>query len=249
MAKYKSLFKVRGTLDDVNFYKSEDGFRLRTKGGVSGERIRNDAAFERTRENNNEFGSSAKSGKLLRRAILDMVSNAKDSKLVSRLTQVMTRVKNEDLVSPRGQRTVSIGIQTTEGKAYLIGFNFNRKAPLEEVLQKDYQLNTSTGEVTIDNFIPAQKLLSPEGATHVEFTAGFLNLDFSTGVKDLQVSDNVNLPINNTPTTVTLTPTAVPTGSGEAFYFLKVAFYQQINSLLYPLKNGEFNALQILEIG
>lgn len=248
MAKYKSLFKVRGTLDDVNFYKTEGGFRLRTKGGVDGERIKNDPMFERTRENNNEFGSSAKSGKLLRRAILDLISNAKDNKLSSRLTQTMIKVKNEDLTSPRGQRNVATGIQTPEGKMPLKEFDFNRKSVIQEVVLKDFSLDAGTGEVVISDFTPTQHLQIPEGATHITFSNGFLNLDFQTGVKDLQVSNLVNLPINGTTTTVTLTPAAPAVGTGQSFYFLKVAFFQQVNGIQYPLKNGVYNALQIIEV-
>ena len=248
MAKYKSLFKVRGSLDDVNFYKTEDGYRMRTKGGVSKERIQKDPAFERTRENNKEFGSCATSGKTLRRAILDMVSNAKDSKLASRLTQRMFKVKDQDLTSVRGQRKVEVGIQTPEGKAWLKGFNFNRKAPLEEVLQTDFSLDTATGEIELTDFIPTQKLYIPAGATHVEFTSGFLNLDFATKDKDLQVSNTVNLAINGTATTVTLTPATAASGPGQSIYLLKIAFFQDINGIQYPLKNGDFNALQIVEV-
>ncbi|WP_452218795.1 hypothetical protein [Lacinutrix undariae] len=248
MAKYKSLFKIQGSIDDINFYKTEDGYRLRSKGGVDKSRIKNDAAFERTRENNSEFGSSATSGKVLRRAIISMLANAKDNKLASRVTQLMTQVKNFDTTSPRGQRNVPIGIATPEGKTPFKGFNFNRKSSLSEVLLSGYDLDTATGEVVITDFNPSQKLVIPEGATHVEFTAGFLNLDFATEAQDLQVSNIVNLPINGTVTTVTLTPPAVPTGSGQSFYLLKVAFYQEINNLQYPLKNGTFNALQILEV-
>ncbi|WP_452227706.1 hypothetical protein [Lacinutrix sp. MEBiC02404] len=248
MAKYKSLFKIEGTLDDVNFYKTEDGYRVRTKGGVSKSRIQKDPAFQRTRENNSEFGASATSGKILRRAIIDILANAKDSKLASRVTQVMTQVKNFDLTSVRGKRNVAVGIATPDGKIPLRGFNFNRKSSLSEVLLSDYILDTATGEVVINNFIPMQRLAVPEGATHVEFTAGFLNLDFATEVKDFQTSNVENLPINSTVSTITLTPAAPATGTGQSFYVLKVAFFQEINNIQYPLKNGTFNALQILEV-
>ena len=93
MPKYTGLFKVRGSIDDVNFYKTEDGYRIRTKGGVDGDRIKNDPKYERTRENNSEFGSSATSGKLLKRAVQDLVYNVKDSRLSSRLTTQMMKVK------------------------------------------------------------------------------------------------------------------------------------------------------------
>lgn len=248
MAKYKSLFKVRGSIEDVSFYKTEDGYAIRSKSSLDKTRLKSDPAFERTRENNSEFGSSATSGKILRRAIIDLVSNAKDNKLASRVTQVMTQVKNFDLTSPRGQRNVAVGIATPDGKIPLRGFNFNRKSSLSEVLQSDYSLDTATGEIVISNFIPSQRLAIPEGATHVEFTAGFLNLDFGTLEKEIQISNVENLPINGTTSTITLTPAAPATGTGQSFYLLKVAFFQEINNLQYPLKNGTFNALQILEV-
>ncbi|WP_417860780.1 hypothetical protein [Winogradskyella sediminis] len=248
MAKYKSLFKVRGSIDDVNFYKTEDGYGIRSKSSLDKARLKSDPAFERTRENNSEFGSCATSGKILRRAIIDLVANAKDNKLASRVTQVMTQVKNFDLTSARGQRNVATGILTPEGKIPLKGFNFNRKAPLSEVLRSEYSLDTATGEVVINNFMPIQQLAVPEGATHVEFTAGFLNLDFATQETDMQISNTENLAINGTTTTITLTPPAPATGTGQSFYLLKVAFFQEINNLQYPLKNGTFNALQILEV-
>ena len=56
MAKQGGLLKVVGKLDDLSFYKSADGFLVRTKGGVSGDRIANDPTFQRTRENGAEFG-------------------------------------------------------------------------------------------------------------------------------------------------------------------------------------------------
>lgn len=248
MAKVKSLFNVEGTLGEVTFYKDQDGYKIRTKNGVSKERIMNDPAYARTRENLSEFGNAATSGKMLRRSIVSLMNDAKDNRVTSRLTQVMSKVKNEDLTSARGQRNVAIGILTPQGKTWLKGFNFNKRAILDSVLQTSYTLNPATGEVTIADLVPIQQLEIPEGATHVEFSSGFLNLDFITGDKDLQVSNLVNVPIDATISTVTLTPVAVPGGIGQNFYFLKVAFYQEVNAVQYPLNNGAFNALQILEV-
>ncbi len=248
MAKYSSLFNVEGTLGEVNFYKSKDGYRMRTKGGVSRKRIESDPAFARTRENNQEFGNSAKSSKVLRQAIVDMLADAKDSKLASRLTKQMTIVKNFDLTSVRGSRTPAVGILTPDGKTALIGFDFNKNAVLSAVLLNEIALDVATGEITIANFIPANRLSIPEGATHVSFYGAMLNLDLATQAKDLQLSNVVNLPINNVETTVVLTPAAVSAGTGQQYNLLKVAFFQEINGLQYPLRNGAFNALQLLDI-
>jgi hypothetical protein len=248
MAKLKSIIKIEGTLDDLTFYKGKEGYLVKTKGGVSANRIKNDPSFARTRENGTEFGNAATSGKDLRRAILDLLIDAKDDRVTSRLTQTMSKVKNADTTSPRGERNVSVGIATPQGKLDLIGFNFNSDAILSSVLLTDFTLNTTTGEVEIIDFVPTQNLSKPEGATHVSFTAGFLNLDFGTTEHDLITSPVVNVPIDSVVSTVTLTPASVPAGTGNAFYFLKVAFFQEVNSVQYALNNGAYNALQLLDV-
>lgn len=248
MAKLKSFIKIEGTLDGLTFYKGKEGYLIKTKGGVSARRIKNDPAFARTRENGSEFGQAATSGKQLRRAIIDLMSDAKDDLVTSRLTQVMTRVKNADTTSPRGERKVAIGLESPEGRLELNGFNFNDNAILSSVLLTDYELNTTTGEVDIPSLIPIQNLNAPEGATHVSLESGFLNLDLTTDVKDLQLSPIVNLPIDATNTPVTLTPTAPAAGAGNEFFFLKVAFFQEVNGTQYPLNNGAFNALQLIDV-
>lgn len=248
MAKLRSLIKIEGTLDDLTFYKGKEGYLVRTKGGVSANRIKNDPAFARTRENGSEFGHCAKSGKQLRRAILSLMADAKDNRVTSRLSQTMSFIKNEDLTSARGERQVAIGLATPEGKAHLKNFDFNANAQMSSVLLTDYTLDPITGEVNIPDLTPNHDLGIPGGATHVSFYAGFLNLDFSDGEKDLQVSPAVNLPINGTTATVTLTPPSAPVGSGNQFYFLKAAFFQEVNGIQYPLNNGAFNALQLIEV-
>ncbi|WP_225035546.1 hypothetical protein [Winogradskyella sp. SM1960] len=160
----------------------------------------------------------------------------------------MSKVKNSDITSVRGQRQVAIGLATPEGRAHLVGFDFNNNAQLSSVLRSDFTLDSTTGEVNIVDLTPNHDLGIPGGATHVSFSAGFLNLDFSSGDKELQVSPIVNLPINGIASTVTLTPPTVPSGTGNQFYFLKVAFFQEVNSIQYPLNNGAFNALQLIEV-
>ncbi|TXE17137.1 hypothetical protein ES692_10790 [Psychroserpens burtonensis] len=248
MAKLKSLIKIEGTLDDLTFYKGKDGYLVRTKGGVSANRIKNDPAFARTRENGSEFGHCATSGKILRRSIINLLADAKDNRVTSRLTQTMSVLKNADITSVRGQRKVAIGLTTPEGRAALKGFDFNSDAQLTSVLLSDFSLDPATGEIIITDLTTGYDLASPGGATHVSFKSGFLNLDFSTEEKDLQVSPILNLPINGTTTTVTLTPASVPTGTGNQLFFLKVSFFQDVNSIQYPLNNGTFNALQLIEV-
>jgi len=248
MAKLKSLIKIEGTLDGMTFYKGKDGYLVRTKGGVSKARIQNDPAFIRTRENGTEFGQSATSGKLLRQALTPLLVDVKDGTLIARLMKTMTGVKNADTTSVRGSRNVAMGLNTAEGKTWLKEFDFNSQAKLKSIVLADYQLNTTTGEIAMSNFIPLQHMNVPGGATHVNFSSGILHLDMASGEKELQSSAVVNLPINGTPVDISMIPPSVPSGSGQVFYLFKVSFFQEINAIQYPLNNGSYNMLHIMDV-
>ncbi len=248
MAKLNGILKIEGTLQDMTFYKSQDGHLVRTKGGVSGDRIANDPAFVRTKENGAEFGASASAGKLLRDAFRNMVETSADNRVTSRLTQVMTQLKNLDTTSGRGQRSVDIGVATAEGKALLKNFNFNINAILGSILYKPYSVVSATGVISIDNLIAANDISEPSGATHVRIRGAFGIVDFDLGTSEVFYTNVETLPVDNTSTMISLTPTAVPAGTGTKLYLLQIEFFQEVNSILYPLNNGAYNALSIIDV-
>ena len=248
MAKQQSFLKVTGTLDGLTFYKSIDGHLVRTKGGVSKGRIMNDPAFIRTRENIAEFGSTAQSGKLLRNAIGTILNRAKDPRMSSRMMGVLSKIRQLDGISARGQRVVGEGILTSTGKQLLKGFDFNNRAALQAVFHAPFSIDTATGVITIPSFVPLDQLQIPEGATHVSFRSAFINLDFTTGIFDTQYSSVVNTLLDMNTSTITLTPSAVPAGSGSKLYLLLIEFFQEVNGVQYPLRNEAFNVLNLLEI-
>jgi hypothetical protein len=248
MAKSNGIVKIEGTIEDLTFYKKDGVNYVRKKGGIPKDRISNDPKFERTRENNNEFGHSGSSGKLLRTALGSLVFKAKDGKLSSRLLQTMSRIKNLDTSSARGSRRVGVGLEGANGKSLLKGFDFNIKAPLKNVLFAPYVLDTATGVISLTNFIAREQLLFPQGATHVSFQSCVLVLDFETEVSEVSYSNVVSLPINLTPASVVVTPTSVPTGTGVQLFLLMISFYQEINGVAYSLRNEEYNVLHVIEV-
>lgn len=248
MARQSGILKIKGTIGGMTFYKSQDGDLVREKGGVSGDRIANDPAFVRTRENGAEFGAAGSSGKLLRDSIRALMMNASDGRVTSRLTQTMTELLKLDTTSLRGSRTPAIGLAGAPGKALLKGFDFNINAILGSILFKPFAVNTTTGVITIPGLIPINDIAFPAGATHMTITGGYGNINFATGVSAVNLTNAVNLAINATSTNVTLTPTAVPAGTGIKVYMLKIEFFQMVNTVQYSLKNGSFNALAIVEV-
>ena len=248
MARQTGLIKIKGTLGNVNFYKTKDGDLARMKTSVDADRIKNDPAFERTRENNTEFGNSATAGKIMRDAVRPMALNAADGRVTSRLTKTMAQIKNLDATSVRGKRNVAEGVQDPNAILLLKGFDFNNEALLNTILYKPFDVNTISGEITILDLTPQIDVVWPQGATHLAFTSGFAGVDFLTGDKDLEVSNVVNIPIDMTMTTVTLTPGAIPLVTGVKLYVLKIEFFQEVNGIQYTLKNGAYNALKVVEV-
>ena len=248
MPRVNGMLEITGTYGDMTFYLKEGQNLLRKKGGISKQRIETEPNFIRTRENMKEFRTNIGAGKLLRLALGSLVFKAKDSRLSGRLMQTMSKIKNLDGTSARGERMVSNGITTVEGKQHLIGFDFNIHAPLDAVLFANYTLDNATGTIEIPNLITQEQLRFPEGSNFVSLQAGVLNLDFATGLSELVLSPVSNLSIDLVSNTVKLIPPSMPAGTGVMIYLMMVSFYQEINGVQYSLKNEEFNVLHIVDV-
>lgn len=248
MAKFEGIFEIQGTVKGMTFYKSKDGLLIRAKGGVSKQRIKNDPAFQRTRENGAEFKHNSQMGQLLRQTVSPLLRLAKDYRVSSRLNQVMSQIKNLDSVSIRGERQVPIGIGTVEGKALLRGFDFNQNSAFRSVFRTPYSLDTVTGIFTVTDFQSEFHLGIPEGTTHASLSSAVVGIDFATRVYETQYSNKVNFAVNVATQTITLTPDAMPTVTETQLFFLLIEFFQEINGVQYPLKNNLHNVLHILEV-
>ena len=248
MARQKGIFKIKGTVGGMTFYSSQDGDMVREKGGVSGDRIANDPSFARTRENGQEFGMAGSSGKVLRDSCRTLMMDAHDSKVVDRVTKLMMGLLKLDTTGARGSRIPARGLASPAGKALLKGFNFNLQAVLGSVLVKPWVLDKARGAVLINDLVPINDIAYPSGATHVLLRSAVANIDFVTGVSDVQVGDPVIMELNGTSNNLELRPAQLPVGTGTVMYLLKIEFTQIINGVQYHLKNGANNALEILDV-
>ncbi len=248
MAQQKGILPLKGTIGNITFYKSKDGFLAREKGGIDSQRMASDPAFQRTRENGAEFGRAGKAGKLLRNAVRNLLQNAADSKAVSRLTRLMVRVIQADEVNPRGLRNVIDGESTL-----LKGFEFNIAGKLSTSLYAPYTSTidrvAGTLTIVIPPFVPANMLAAPTGATHFQLQAAGSAIDFELATYETQTSASAELPLDNTPTTaITLTHTVTANSTHPLFLLLGLNYLQEVNGAMYPLKNGAFNCLAITEV-
>ena len=248
MARQKGIIKLKGTIGDITFYKTQDGHLAREKGGIDASRIASDPAFQRTRENGSEFGRAGKAGKLLRTALRPLLINSADGRMVSRLTQAMVKVIQADTVSERGLRNV------IDGEAELLfGFEFNIRGKLGTSLFAPYvaTIDRVAGEISVDiaSFIPANMIAAPSGTTHFKIISGGAEVDFEAETFVVATSETAILPWDATPTAVINQVNAVTAASTKPLFLaLGVEFYQQINGTMYPLKNGAFNPLSVAKV-
>jgi hypothetical protein len=63
----------------------------------------------------------------------------------------------------------------------------------------------------------------------MSFQSAAVLVDFETGLSASVYSPIENIPISLTNTSVTLTPTSVPTGTGVQLFLILISFYQEIN--------------------
>lgn len=248
MARQKGIFKIKGTLGDVTFYKSGDGYLVREKGGIDAKRIANDPAFQRTRENGSEFGRAGKAGKILRTALRPLLINSADHRMVSRLTQSMMKVIQADLTSPRGLRNV------IDGEAeLLLGFEFNIRGKLGTTLFAPFvpTIDRVTGEIKVDiaSFIPANMVVAPSGTTHFKIISGGAEIDFENETYVVSNSETAILPWNAIGTVAISHTNAVTANSTKPLFLaLGIEFYQEVNGQMYSLKNGAYNPLSIVKV-
>lgn len=249
MAKQTGILPIEGTIGNLTFFKSKDGYLVKSKSGVTGDKIATDDAFQRTRENNAEFGRAGSASKLVRDSLRTIISGAKDSRMVSRLTAVMLKVVQADETNDRGQRNV------IDGEAALLqGFDFNIGAKLSTTLYAPYTVSfdRSSGKAAINlaAFTPKVGITAPAGATHFRLFMGIAAVDFEAGSYEANGDTTDTLPYDNNVVADGIALTAAVTADSKhpVLIALGIEFLQQVNKKMYSLNNGAFNACMMVNV-
>ncbi len=253
MARQTGLIKLSGTLDDITFYegKGKAGKTealAKTKSGVSAERIANDPAFVRTRENNSEFGRTASMAKAIRLAF-NRFSKGTQAELVRRLRALLEL----DAVSGRGLRNFE-ALTEAQFNA-LVGFQFNPQSKYSEVVLGSRIDFSPTSPATNPSVTYNEGILNPpQGATHFATVLVVSVLDLATG-DVLQVSSpsppvppalipaNLRFPTQSTAASIT-----APVAGQLVLISAGVAFYQMVNGNLYDLNNDAKRPFELVRI-
>lgn len=249
MARQVGIVRFKGQMGGISFYSTkEDGGLARSKGGVEADRIRNDPAFARTRENGAEFGRAGAAGKLLRTAFRALIANTSDSRMTSRLTKEMMRVIKADSTSLRGERNM------IDGEAELLeGFEFNSNGKLNRTFYAPYvpaidRVGGTLG-IAVPAFVPANMIAVPGGATHFRLVSAGAEIDFGTGDHLVNTSTSAETAITPLLTPALALENLVTPGTQNPLFLLfGIEFLQLVNGQYYPLNNGAYNALSLVAV-
>lgn len=139
MAKVIAPFKISGTLDDLNFYTTNDGnnyVRMKGKTGINKEEFKNNPVFNPIREHGKEWGYCSKKGRSFRQMAALLFQKAKDGSFAGRSIKLLWEILEEDNTNPKGSRTLEEGFKSRHIPEILLGFEGNRNRPMHQVLKQ-----------------------------------------------------------------------------------------------------------------
>ena len=160
----------------------------------------------------------------------------------------MVKVIQMDSTNPRGQRNV------IDGEAELLqGFDFNLNGKLGTTFfaPSEVTLDRVTGEakVDIEAFTPQIAIAAPGGTTHFKILSAAMEVDFENEVFITKTNESALYPWDNVEVAASSLENDLTANSTHPLFFvLGVEFFQDVNGEKYPLKNGAYNALQIVKI-
>lgn len=264
MSRQTGVLRLKGKMGGISFYSSDGQDLARVANGPSKERIEKDPGFKRTRENNTEFGGSAKTAKALRVALSAIIQTMAGSRLVSRLTKLFKQI-NLKANGKRGERPILL----SANKEMLLNLNFDRKLNFSTIFSAPFtslaNADRNEGTVDIAAFNPDSFINSPSGATHfrlVQALGVVSDYTFDKSVGSYGPVDGVLNSLGNVTYSAmeSLTPTApiainlvtalagAPTMSTDVSVVqcLGIEFYQEVDGQMYQLSQG--NTMKVVNV-
>ncbi|WP_431137508.1 hypothetical protein [Psychroserpens mesophilus] len=217
----------------------------------------NDPAYKRTRENMQEFGGAARTGKALRESFSGILRLVADTYVSARISSVMRNICSLG-TGVRGQRVIDV----VSHFDLLKGFNFNLEKPFDTQFNAPSELpniNVTRNVVKweIPDFNTDTYVRVPEGATHFKLAlaAGYTsNYEWVGATKSYEpvdedvngrglvtysaaialggmVGSDISLEVDMTSFGTIPVTSAIFTGTA-------IVFYQMVNGELYELSQG-----------
>lgn len=239
MARVIAPFKIVGTLDDLTFYLDQENNNLvKTKGkpGITTKEFLKNPIFTKARNHGKEFGRCSKKSQNFRAVALYFNNRAKDGSYAGRSIKLMLDIKNEDLTSNHGERTVEKGLDSEDARSYFIGFEGNKTRTLSNVLKTKWQWNDELNQLTINKLNPKKHILWPETeCDNMHIAIASANWNYLENKFTTVYSEEIILTKEEKPTNIIL-QTKQPEGNDLKLVFIFIGFSIQDRKKVKELK-------------
>jgi hypothetical protein len=249
MARQQSVVQLTGSIGNLTFFKTKDGFYARQRGeGLTKDRMLSDSKFARILENQSEFGRTTQAGRLIRTALRDILVKRADRNMSRRLSKLISTVLHSDPANVRGSRVVQNG-----DLSLLNRFEFNENGRVFGAVFAPFTtaIDRAAGTLSLDMpaFSPEKKIVHPRGSTHFKLKIAGSSLDFENNT---YLSNVVETPeigvVALQQEAIQLTSQLLPNLTTALVLTLCIDYFQMVNGQLYPLENGAFNGIAIVDI-
>jgi len=184
-----------GALGNLSAYKvkGSDKIIIRSKGGASKEQILHSPRFQRTRENNAEFGGCGYAGKAIRQVLFPLKHLA-DYNFTPTLNKLAKSIQLLDDVNDRGKRSILL----SRYHYLLEGFQLNQKNPFDSMLRHpvrcEVERETGSATIALPQLLPGLNLMMPWQYPFYRFVATLGLVEDISYKEDHYKSNEATLP-------------------------------------------------------
>ena len=246
MAKQIGPIVVTGTYDGVNYYIREGEALARTAGGgFTRERILKGRNMERVKEGYTEFAGCSKVNRAFKTAVKPFLSGYRDGTLHRRLMQLFLKIKDADLCSERGKRSVHQGISSPEGQALLKDFVFTPQK--SALFYCHYVFDRETLTFSVHDFNVHQAGF-PAAASRMQVTFGVVRFNFESLAYQQVISNPIVIDRESPDASFEIALGALPEGSGVLFAVVRVSFEETVAGKRVMMTGGEGFGIEVMEV-
>lgn len=247
MAKQVGFIQFQGRVGNLTFFKTKDGYSVRTATGVDGNKIKTDPSYARTRENMTEFDHASKASKVFRAAFAADIKTVGDRGLSGRLSSLIHKLLRQDPVNTRGSRKV-----LPAATAALEGFEFNSAASLKDAHNLPFTpvVNRSTGSLAVEipAFSPRSLIVPPGGATHLVLRSSAAEIDFETQKYVAVSAASAPIGVDHALADALTLQHTIPGATKPLLLAFGISFVQIVNGIQYALKSGLHSVMQVVKV-
>jgi hypothetical protein len=247
MAQQMGFLPFKGRIGNLSFFKTKDGYSVRSASGVDGNKIRNDASYARTRENMTEFDHASKATKVFRAAFAKDIKTVGSGGISRRLSSLFHKLLRQDSVNIRGSRKV---LPATT--AALEGFEFNSATSLTHAHKLPFTpvVNRSTGNLSVEiaAFSPMNQIVRPEGATHFVLRSTAAEVDFEMQKYVTVSAQSTPIGVDEAETVALTLQHSIPGATKPLLLAFGINFVQIVNGIQYALKSGLHTVMQVVKV-